>query len=107
MRTDTTCPYCGAGVNICHDDGYGYSEDDQHQQQCRACEKTFVYTTAIHFSYRADKADCLNGAEHSYEKTKTWPAEFARLRCTSCGDEKPLPGAERPAQVPVSPPLST
>src|SRR5574343_1945308 len=26
MSHDTECPYCGAGVDICHDDGYGEVE---------------------------------------------------------------------------------
>ncbi len=88
---DTECPYCGEGVNICHDDGYGYSEDGTHQQQCPKCEKTFTYTTSIHLSYRTRKADCLNGAEHEYEKTETFPPEFARLQCKHCDHEKRLP----------------
>ena len=90
MSKDTECPYCGADVEINHDDGYGYSEDDLHNQECGECGKAFTYTTAIHFSYRTSKADCLNGGEHQYEKTKTWPPEFARMRCTECGEEKPL-----------------
>ena len=87
---DATCPYCGAEVEINHDDGYGYEESDQHQQECE-CGKTFTYFTAIHFTYRTYKADCLNGGEHDYRKTDTYPHEFARMRCKECGDEKPLP----------------
>ena len=91
MSKDTNCPYCGADVEINHDDGYGYSEDDLHQQECGDCGKTFTYTTVIHFSYSPRKADCLNGGEHDYHKTATYPPEFARLRCKTCGDERPLP----------------
>ena len=86
---DTECPYCGADVEINHDDGYGYDESDMHQQECE-CGKTFAYFTAIHFTYRTYKADCLNGGEHDYRKTATYPPEFARLRCKMCGDEQPL-----------------
>ncbi len=91
MSRDTECPYCGEDVEINHDDGYGYSEDETHQQECGACGKTFTYTTMIHFSYSPSKADCLNGGEHDYRKTATYPPEFARLRCKMCDDEKPLP----------------
>ena len=91
MSRDTECPYCGEDVQINHDDGYGYSEDETHQQECGACGKTFTYTTMIHFSYSTRKADCLNGGEHDYRKTATYPPEFARLRCKMCDDEKPLP----------------
>jgi len=91
MSRDTECPYCGEDVEINHDDGYGYSEDETHQQECGACGKTFTYTTMIHFGYSTRKADCLNGGEHDYRMTATYPPEFARLRCKMCDDEKPLP----------------
>lgn len=91
MGKDVECPYCREYVEINHDDGYGYNEDDLHQQECVSCEKTFTYTTTIHFSYSTNKADCLNYGEHQYEKTKTFPTRYARMRCTACGDEKPLP----------------
>ena len=100
MSKDTECPYCGADVEINHDDGYGYSEDDLHQQECGECGKTFAYTTMICFYYRARKADCLNDGEHQYEKTKTYPPEFARLRCKDCGHEKPLTANAQVSGVP-------
>lgn len=87
---DVECPYCGAEVEINHDDGYGYEEDETYEQQCPECEKNFSYTTYISFSHTAYKADCLNGSPHKYEKTTTYPPEFAKLRCADCGDEKPL-----------------
>lgn len=40
--------------------------------------------------YNKEYAECLNGGEHKYEPTKTIPVEAIRLRCTDCGDEKPL-----------------
>ena len=90
MSGDVECPYCGADVEINHDDGYGYEESELHEQECPECEKNFAYTTEISFYHQAYKADCLNDGEHQYEKTKTYPPEFARLRCKTCGDEKPL-----------------
>ena len=90
VRNDVECPYCGAGQEINHDDGQGYAEDELHQQECSACEKTFVFWTTISFDYSPQKADCLNGSEHDYEKTHTYPPEAARLRCKMCGDEKSL-----------------
>jgi len=27
---DVDCPYCGESQEICHDDGFGYSEDEDH-----------------------------------------------------------------------------
>lgn len=87
---DVNCPYCNAGLNINHDEGYGYEEDELHQQECGKCEKVFVYTTAIIYHYSERRADCLNDGEHKYEPTRTIPVEATRLRCKECGDEKPL-----------------
>jgi len=92
--TGIECPYCGAGVEINHDDGYGYEEDRKHEQECPACEKTFVYTTATHFTYDVTKADCLNGGEHDYHKTKTYPKRFAKMRCSTCDHERSLTAKE-------------
>lgn len=91
MSRDTDCPYCGAAVEINHDDGYGYEEDMLYQQECEVCAKTFVFRTSISLSYEPRQADCLNGAEHQWERTTTLPPEFARLRCAVCEEEKPLP----------------
>lgn len=87
---DTNCPYCNASLDINHDDGYGYEENEIHQQECSKCLKTFIYTTGAIYLYSVSKADCLNDREHKYEPTKTFPVEATRLRCSTCGDEKPL-----------------
>lgn len=91
---DATCPYCGAEVEINHDDGYGYEEDQIYEQECHECEKVFVYTTWITIHHDAKKADCLNGGEHDYNKTLTYPVRFAKMRCSVCGDERPLTAKE-------------
>ncbi len=85
---DTECPYCGAGVEINHDDSYGYEEDQIHQQKCGECEKTFAFTTSISFHYDASKADCLNGAEHKYKLTNTYPKLFSKMLCPDCGNQR-------------------
>lgn len=91
---DVECPYCGAGVEICHDDGQGYAEDEKHQEECETCGKAFVFNTFISFRYRAQKADCLNGGEHQWRETNTIPRCFRRLKCTVCDDEKNIEGIE-------------
>jgi len=87
MGEDIECPYCGAGQDINHDDGYGYEEDCKHQQQCGVCDKNFTYTTSISFYYEAEKADCLNGSPHNYKPNKDpygeWPD---KKKCKDCGD---------------------
>ena len=90
MSKDVECPYCRADVDINHDDGYGYEEDGCYEQECPECDRVFSYTTWISIHHEARRADCLNGAPHKYERTKTWPKEFAVMRCVDCGHETPL-----------------
>ena len=82
------CPYCRSGMD---DPDDCYEQDVTYEHECPYCEKSFVFTIEYTRTYSADKADCLNGAEHDYQKTKTFPVEFARLRCTMCQHEKPIP----------------
>jgi hypothetical protein len=93
--SDVECPYCEAEQEICHDDGYGYTEGEIYQQECSSCGKVFIFTTSISFNYDAERADCLNGGEHIYKRTITAPRWAARDRCEVCGDEKPIPEEER------------
>lgn len=95
MNNDVECPYCGADLEINHDDGYGYEEGRTHQQECGNCEKTFVYTTSIMFSYEAEKADCLNGANHDYRPTTTYPRIATKMECTICANRRELTAEER------------
>ena len=92
--SDINCPYCDAEQDICHDDGYGYSEDRLHDQTCSACDKTFMFSTYISFSYAAQKADCKNGGQHAWEKTSTFPRRYTKWKCKDCDDEKNLTGSE-------------
>lgn len=89
---DVKCPYCGSDNEICHDDGYGYEEGEPHQTVCSECDKNFVFYTEISFYYEAYKADCLNGGEHKYKETSTFPRCFRRLKCQDCGEEKEIEG---------------
>jgi len=85
---DTECPYCDADVEINHDDGYGYEDGQTFKQQCGNCDKTFVFTTTISFNYETEKADCLNGGEHEWETSHTYPKFFTKMRCTMCDEER-------------------
>jgi len=84
------CPYCGKEVEICHDDGYGYSEGETHQQECHHCGKVFVFTTSISFWYDLEQAPCLNGDPHRFKPTWTYPRRFTRMRCEWCDEERDL-----------------
>lgn len=95
--SDVECPYCGKGNDICHEDGLGYEEDVLHQQECGHCDKTFVFNTCISFSYEAQAADCLNGAEHDWKLTQTRPVFFTEMRCSVCGEKRKLTPEEKVA----------
>jgi len=86
MTHDIECPYCGEGLDINHDDGQGYEEGINHQQQCIHCDKNFTFTTTITFSYEAEKADCLNDGEHIWKPTSTYPRCYTNMQCESCGE---------------------
>lgn len=88
---DIRCPYCDHGMEVCNDDGHGVSEDFKHEQQCPECEKNFVFTSSISITYRPAKADCLNGEPHAFERTKTYPPQYAVMRCRDCDHEKAIP----------------
>lgn len=94
---DINCPYCEHPQNINHDGGQGYSEDETHQQECENCKKTFIYTTAISFSYDVDKAECLNTDEdtHLWEATTTYPEFMKKMRCCVCDSEREPTAEER------------
>jgi len=92
---DIECPYCEKELDINHDDGQGYEEGVQHQEYCTHCEKTFVFQTTISYDYEAQKADCLNDAEHDYKLTNTNPKAFSRMECTMCSEQRELTEEER------------
>jgi hypothetical protein len=92
---DLECPYCEKELEVCHDDGFGYEEGVKHQMECGHCDKQFVFETSISFYYEPEKADCLNGNEHNYEKTITYPEEFSEMQCTMCDDKREMTEAER------------
>lgn len=81
---DVHCPYCGTGIDICHDDGFGYEEGVAHQEDCPDCEKKFVFNTYISFSYEAFKADCLNDGNHQWVDSPTGHPLWKRRRCKDC-----------------------
>lgn len=85
VNRDMQCPYCGEWQEVCHDDGQGYDEDDLHEHECSNCEKNFLFRTSITFHYYPKKADCLNGADHTWKKQLMSPYYPDRKVCTICG----------------------
>lgn len=86
---DVVCPYCGYQQDVDHED-FSRREDELFQHECYSCDKMFVYSLDVQISFKARRADCLNGGEHLWEKTQTFPVEFSVMRCNYCGKEKPL-----------------
>lgn len=83
------CPYCNEMID---DPDECYEPDVTYEHECPHCEKVFVFTVDYIRVYRENRAACLNGEPHNFKKTDTFPPEFARLRCSMCGEEKPLNG---------------
>lgn len=86
--SDIDCPYCGYGQEVCHDDGENYDESVTHQMECYECEKEFVFTTCISFDYHPEKADCLNGGDHDWKPTRTFPVQYTSMCCSMCDDKR-------------------
>ena len=86
--SDLECPYCEAEQEVCHDDGFGYEEDQRHEMECSECEKSFVFTTSISYFYCPEKADCLNGGDHVVEMSATYPREYSMMCCRDCDYER-------------------
>lgn len=63
--SDVKRPYCGEEQEINHDDGYGYDESEDYEQQCLHCEKYFNFTTSITFSYEVYCDEGDHDMEHS------------------------------------------
>lgn len=82
------CPYCEKEID---DPDDMYDPCKNYELECPHCEKSFVFEVEYERYYSASKADCLNGAEHKYSITKTYPKRYAKMRCEMCQDEKPLP----------------
>jgi hypothetical protein len=95
MNVDVNCPYCDAGMEICHDDGFGYKEGVLHQQECFKCGKTFTFETSIIFHYTEHKADCLNDGNHDYQPTTSFPEFCRKMRCSICHEEREPADEER------------
>lgn len=87
---DILCPYCGEEQQIDHDDGYGYAEDELYTQECRDCNKIFIYKTSITYYYEGMIAPCLNGGKHDWEQMVGAPREYfiGKFRCTYCDEEE-------------------
>lgn len=79
------CPYCGKTMD---DPDDCYEPDVTYEHECPHCEKNFVFSVDYIRTYSEKKADCLNGAEHKYEPTCTYPKQYTKMRCKYCDDTR-------------------
>ena len=95
MMKDLECPYCNQELDVCHDDGENFDESENHEMQCKFCEKNFIFRTSIVYYYYPEKADCLNGSPHDFKPTKTFPKFLTKMRCSICGTKREITADER------------
>jgi Zn ribbon nucleic-acid-binding protein len=81
--SDISCPYCGYDQDV-----NDLDEDELHEHECGRCGKNFVYMVVISVHCEPAKADCLNGSEHKFKPTGTFPVRYSRMRCVDCGLER-------------------
>ncbi len=81
MSHDVKCPYCKAGQDICHDDGFGYSEGEDHEMQCGECDKMFLFQTSImmHYDVYCQEKDHVMSA-HTVDFYTCDNCEYSELR---------------------------
>lgn len=91
------CPYCGEDVEINHDDGAHYDDNRSTPMQCPLCDKYFMVSVWISYSFEGQKADCLNDGEHSWERIRGIPKEYFenRRQCSMCGEETVIKDAAK------------
>ncbi len=88
------CPYCdndcGDFIDDCREPDVGY------EHQCPNCDKNFTFTICYYPTFSSEKADCLNGGKHKWEKICGAPAEFFKdkYRCEMCDERKTLTDEE-------------
>lgn len=83
MNHDLECPYCGTGIEVSPD--FRLVEDELFEDECPKCEKNFIFHVTYTINYYPEKADCLNGADHTWKKQLSNPCYPDRKVCTVCG----------------------
>jgi len=81
------CPYCEAN---CGDPDEPSGEGEYEEWECAECDKRFMYYASYSIDYYSEKAPCLNGGEHKWEKIVGAPKEFfeGKYRCKYCQKEE-------------------
>ena len=85
--TEFLCPYCEEDIEEPEE---CYNTEKTYNEQCPYCKKNFVFTVELCLEYQTSPADCLNGGDHDYRKTKGTGGlhEYAISICNICKQEK-------------------
>lgn len=87
---EVQCPYCEKETKIVSRDlCEGFEEDEFYEECCEHCEKNFLYTASLSYSFSAQKAPCENGEPHKWVKigsTSNYHDNFER--CDYCWIER-------------------
>ncbi len=78
------CPYCGMASYVEQEFELPGELD---VMECPECERTFIFTTHVAYSYRSFSADCLNGGVHVYKKVMN-EHDILEWRCSVCDCKK-------------------
>jgi len=76
--SEVKCPYCGEWQEINHDDGNGYDESIEHEQNCVGCSHWFKFTTSIMYCY---EVFCQNGDHEMVQALDDSPDFFTCEKC--------------------------
>lgn len=91
------CPYCELDVEICHDDGAYYHDEETEEIECEHCEKKFLVRSSISWDFYGEKAECLNDGNHQWKKRfpRHENVDYSRYEeCADCGEKRTLPKEE-------------
>lgn len=90
-----SCPYCNKENKLETENFNNYDQGESIERECRNCGKIFLFSYELSFEFSAQKADCLNGAEHKFERTNAYPEAFRKIACKVCGLEQHDPDREQ------------
>ncbi len=94
--SELTCPYCNSKQDFTLEDGCVFIGTNQHE--CDECRKCFIFTAEASVDYYSYEAACLNGGEHDWKPTNSYPRKATRMQCETC-DEYRDPTPEEMAEI--------
>lgn len=87
------CPYCGEEQT--DPDLGGADQETTIIHECESCGKSFTFSYSLSIDYESAEAPCLNGDEHSWSCSWTYPEYLKKMRCIYCDEARELTDEER------------